>query len=240
MCTLLLNDISAGYGKIQIVHGISLTIEDNAITAILGPNGSGKSTLVKAVLGLSTVFSGNISFNENDITGMKPSRVVSLGIGYVPQVDNVFPKMTLKENLEMGGLFQSNRLREKLEVVYQMFPLLKERKDEKAGKLSGGERQLLALGRALVTDPKVLLLDEPSAALSPKLTDLIFEKIVELAQKGIAIGLVEQNVRKALSVSKRAVILTSGRKVFEGETQTLRDKELGSVFLGSSIAKRKD
>lgn len=240
MCTLVLTNVSAGYGKIQIVHDISLTIEDNIITAILGPNGSGKSTLIKSIFGLSTIFSGKILFRDDDITHKSVNHVIMQGISYVPQVDNVFPNMTLNENLEMGGLFQMNKFKENVESVYQMFPLLKERKNEKARKLSGGERQMLALGRALVTDPKLLLLDEPSAALSPKLTDLIFTKIVELARSGIAVGLVEQNVKKALLVSERAIILTSGRKSFEGETESLRNRDLGKIFLGSSIGDRQE
>ncbi|TET98369.1 MAG: ABC transporter ATP-binding protein, partial [Dehalococcoidia bacterium] len=193
--------VVAGYGEVEILHGVSLVLNEAEIVAVIGPNGAGKSTLLKAVFGLLSVRSGRVQLLGREVTNLSPDRMVQTGMSYVPQVDNVFPSLTINENLEMGAFVRRDGLRERLERVYGLFPDIAGRRGERAGRLSGGERQMLALARALMLDPKVLLLDEPSASLSPIMVDSIFERIGEINRSGTAILLVEQNAKEALSFS---------------------------------------
>jgi len=226
--------VVAGYGEVEILHGVSLVLNEGEIVSVIGPNGAGKSTLLKAVFGLLSVRSGRVQLLERDVTNLSPDRIVQSGMSYVPQVDNVFPSLTINENLEMGAFVRRDGLRERLERVYGLFPDLTDRRGERAGTLSGGERQMLALARALMLDPKVLLLDEPSASLSPIMVDSIFEKIGEINRSGTAILLVEQNAKEALSFSSRAYVLAMGENRIEGKAAALLDnEEVGKLYLGA-------
>ena len=226
--------VVAGYGEVEILHGVSLVLNEGEIVAVIGPNGAGKSTLLKTVFGLVSVRSGSVQLLGREVANLSPDRIVQSGMSYVPQVDNVFPSLTINENLEMGAFVRRDGLRERLERVYEMFPDLAGRRGERAGRLSGGERQMLALARALMLDPKVLLLDEPSASLSPIMVDSIFEKIGEINRGGTAIVLVEQNAKEALSFSSRAYVLAMGENRIEGESKGLLDnEEVGKLYLGA-------
>jgi len=226
--------VVAGYGEVEILHGVSLVLNEAEIVAVIGPNGAGKSTLLKAVFGLLSVRSGRVQLLGREVTNLSPDRMVQTGMSYVPQVDNVFPSLTINENLEMGAFVRRDGLRERLERVYGLFPDLTGRRGERAGRLSGGERQMLALARALMLDPKVLLLDEPSASLSPIMVDSIFDKIGEINRSGTAVVLVEQNAKEALSFSSRAYVLAMGENRIEGESGGLLDnEEVAKLYLGA-------
>lgn len=226
--------VVAGYGEVEILHGVSLVLNEAEIVAVIGPNGAGKSTLLKAVFGLLSVRSGRVQLLGREVTNLSPDRIVQTGMSYVPQVDNVFPSLTINENLEMGAFVRRDGLRERLERVYGLFPDIADRRGERAGRLSGGQRQMLALARALMLDPKVLLLDEPSASLSPIMVDSIFDRIGEINRSGTAILLVEQNAKEALSFSTRAYVLAMGENRIEGEAAGLLDnEEVGKLYLGA-------
>jgi ABC-type branched-subunit amino acid transport system ATPase component len=226
--------VVAGYGEVEILHGVSLVLNEAEIVAVIGPNGAGKSTLLKAVFGLLSVRSGRVQLLGREVTNLSPDRMVQTGMSYVPQVDNVFPSLTINENLEMGAFVRRDGLRERLERVYGLFPDIADRRGERAGRLSGGQRQMLALARALMLDPKVLLLDEPSASLSPMMVDSIFDRIGEINRSGTAILLVEQNAKEALSFSTRAYVLAMGENRIEGEAAGLLDnEEVGKLYLGA-------
>ena len=225
--------IVAGYEEVEILHGVSVSIEPEEIVAIIGPNGAGKSTLLKTIFGLLPARQGRIVFQGEEITNQPPDRIVGKGISYVPQTDNVFPSLSINENLEMGAYIRQDNVSERLEHVYGLFPDLASRRRDNAGKLSGGQRQMLALARALMLDPKVLLLDEPSASLSPKMVGSLFEKIREINQGGTAILLVEQNAREALSFSSRGYVLATGENRLEGEASgLLSNEEVAKLYLG--------
>ena len=226
-------DIKAGYGGVEILHGISIGVDKGEIISIIGPNGAGKSTLMKTILGLLKPTHGKITFDGHDITGLAPDKIVRRGICYVPQTDNVFPSLTVEENLEMGAFIRKDDFRGRMKEVYGIFPDLKEAKRFRVGKLSGGQRQMVAMARALMLDPQVLLLDEPSSSLSPRLVNLIFEKIVEINQSGVGILVVEQNARKALKLCHRGYVLAMGRKKFEDTGQALLNNEkVAKLYLG--------
>ena len=226
-------DVVAGYGEAEILHGVSIAVEEGEMVAIIGPNGAGKSTLLKTIFGLIPTRAGSVHLGSHDITHDSPDGIVKAGMSYVPQVENVFPSLSINENLEMGAYVRQNGLRERLGVVYDMFPDLTERRSDGAGKLSGGQRQMLALARALMLDPQVLLLDEPSAGLSPKMVDSIFSKIVDINRAGTAVLLIEQNAREALSFSNRAYVLVTGENRMEGDAKTMLDnEEVGRLYLG--------
>jgi ABC-type branched-subunit amino acid transport system ATPase component len=226
--------VVAGYGEVEILHGVSLVLNEGEVVAVIGPNGAGKSTLLKAVFGLLSVRSGCVELLGREVTNLSPDRMVRSGMSYIPQVDNVFPSLTINENLEMGAFVRRDGLQERLERVYELFPVLASRRGERAGRLSGGERQMLALARALMLDPKVLLLDEPSASLSPIMVSSIFEKIGEINRGGTAILLVEQNAKEALSFSGRAYVLAMGENRFEAEAKSILDnEEVGKLYLGA-------
>ena len=216
-------DIEAGYGDATIIQGVSIQVAEGEIVAIVGPNGSGKSTLIKSFLGFARLFQGRVLYQGKDITGVASHRAVSLGIGYVPQINNVFPNLTIAENLDMGAYHRGGKasIKAGMAEIYRMFPELGARKNGLAGNLSGGERQMLAIARAMMAQPKVLFLDEPLASLSPKPTSVILSKMESIRENGIAIIIVEQNVRKALSISNRGYVLVNGTCAMEGDAASL-------------------
>ena len=220
---LTIKNIDAGYGDVIIVHSVSITVGESETIAIVGPNGSGKSTLLKSLLGFAKLFQGQVLYQERDVTGKAADQLVSLGIGYVPQINNVFSNLTIAENLDMGAYLRKGKtaIKSAIEEVYDMFPELKVRKNSLAGNLSGGERQMLAIARAMMAQPKVLLLDEPLASLSPKPISVLLSKLENIEQAGTAIVIVEQNVKKALSISKRGYVLIDGACAMEGDANSL-------------------
>jgi neutral amino acid transport system ATP-binding protein len=229
--------LEAGYADVNILHGVSITVPAGSVVSVVGPNGAGKSTLLKAIYGLLKPRGGRVLFcpsaDARDIAGLRPNRITALGLNYVPQLDNVFPNMSVSENLEMGAYLRDGDSEEQLEKVYAWFPVLARRRRQRAGTLSGGERQMLALGRALMVDPKVLLLDEPSAGLAPTVVDTIFAKIVEINEAGVSIVLVEQNARRSLAMSQYAYVLDMGRNRFAGAgSDLLHDPKVVDLYLG--------
>jgi ABC-type branched-subunit amino acid transport system ATPase component len=234
MKILQIDNLTAGYGKSIIINEVSIDVENGEIVGIVGPNGSGKSTLLKSICGLTTISNGKIIFRGIDITRYKTDMLIRLGIVYVPQLDNIFSELTVVENLEMGiiSLNIKSDLNDRIEEMFNIFPILKMRRNERAVTLSGGERQMLAIARALMSRPQLLLLDEPAASLSPKVANEIFEKLQEINRMGSTLLVVEQNVHRVLSVSNRGYVLVSGQKVLEGDSKTLLSMDLGSVFLG--------
>jgi len=233
MTILNLENISAGYGEMNIIHQVGLRLEPGQIVSIIGPNGAGKSTLLKTIFGILTPGDGKITLQDEEITGLKPDKIAKMGISYVPQVDNVFPSLTIEENLEMGAFIRKDDYSHRLEEVYHLFPILSERHNQKAGQLSGGQRQMVAMGRALMVDPRVLLLDEPSAGLAPLLVSMIFEKILEINATGVAIIIVEQNAREALKMAHHGYVLAMGRNVLDGSgVALLANEEVGRLYLG--------
>ncbi len=226
--------IVTGYGEVDILHGVSLLVEEGEIIAVIGPNGAGKSTLLKSVFGLLKLRKGKLLLDGADATGLSPQKMVRRGVSYVPQSENVFPSLTILENLEMGAFVNGgNGFRQRASEVFDLFPALAERPHAKAGKLSGGQRQMLALARALMLQPKLLLLDEPTASLSPKMVGDIFAKIHDINQKGVAILIVEQNAREALKLCHRGYILVMGRNAMEDTSQNLlNSEEVGRLYLG--------
>jgi ABC-type branched-subunit amino acid transport system ATPase component len=227
--------IHAGYGKLEILHGVSLEVRPQELVSVIGPNGAGKSTGFKTIVGLLRPTSGRILFDGKEVTGLPPYEVLRLGLAYVPQGRIVFPQMTVLENLEMGAYIESDpaRVKEALERVYALFPILAERRHQKAGTMSGGEQQMVAIGRALMTTPKLILLDEPSLGLSPKFVTQIFDKLLEMKRAGYTLMVVEQNAAKALSVADRGYVLELGRNRFEGTGQALlSNPEVKRLYLG--------
>lgn len=233
MAILEAKRIRAGYGETEILHSVFVKVDEAEIVSIIGPNGAGKSTLLKTILGLLKPIEGRVILNAEDITDLEPDRIIRKGICYVPQTDNVFPSLTVEENLEMGAFIRKDDYKNRIKEIYGIFPQLKERRKDRAGKLSGGQRQMVAIGRALMLEPKVLLLDEPSASLAPKLVQLIFQKILDINSSGVAILMVEQNTREALKVAHRAYVLAMGRNRFHDTGQALlKNKEVGRLYLG--------
>jgi ABC-type branched-subunit amino acid transport system ATPase component len=232
---LAAEDIHAGYGRLPILHGVTLRVGIREVVSIIGPNGAGKSTTFKVIVGLLHPQQGRVRLAGEDITGRRPDEVLRRGLAYVPQGRIVFPQMTVLENLEMGAYVERDRGRigEALERVRRLFPVLGERARQKAGTLSGGEQQMLAIGRALMTQPRVLLLDEPSLGLSPKFLGVIFDKLAELKAAGLTMMIVEQNAVKALSVADRGYVLELGRNRFEGAGPALlADPDVKRLYLG--------
>jgi neutral amino acid transport system ATP-binding protein len=235
---LQVEDVYAGYVKdLDILQGVNFRIDAGELVAVIGPNGAGKSTLVKTIFGLLTPHQGKITFKGESIGGLKPDQIVARGMCYVPQIANVFPSLTVEENLEMGGFIRQDSIQPLKEKIFDTFPVLKRRHRQRAGTLSGGERQMLAMGRALMLQPSLLLLDEPSAALSPILVTSVFEQIKSINQGGTAIILVEQNARKALEMAHRGYVLESGRDALDGPgSQLLNDPKVGELYLGAGSA----
>ena len=233
MSLLTVSNIVAGYGETEILHGVSIAIEEGHIVTIIGPNGSGKSTLLKAIFGLVKPKAGQVLFQGKDITGHAPETVVRKGISYVPQSSNIFPSLSINENLEMGAFIRTDDFRHRLDEVYSLFPDLAGRRKDRAGTLSGGQRQMLALARALMLDPGLLLLDEPSAGLAPNLVGSVFEKILGINRAGVAILLVEQNAREALKLSSWGYILASGQNQLEDRGENLlSNPDVTRLYLG--------
>jgi ABC-type branched-subunit amino acid transport system ATPase component len=233
MTILKVDNLSAGYGKLDILKDVHLHVQSGDIVSVIGPNGAGKSTLLKSIFGLLTPRTGTIRLKDADITGLKPDRIARHGISYVPQVDNVFASMTIEENLQMGAFIRKDDFSRRMEEVYDLFPVLSERKKQKAGQLSGGQRQMVAMGRALMLDPVLLLLDEPSAGLAPNLVDSIFEKIKEVNATGVSIIIVEQNAKKALEMADHGYVLAMGKNVLDDTGEALlANEEVGRLYLG--------
>ena len=233
MAILEMTDIHGGYGGANILNGVSIAIEADEIGVIVGPNGAGKSTTLKALFGLLTVSQGKISFNGSDITNMVPEALVRHGLSFMPQEFNVFPTLSVEENLEMGAYIRRDNFRYLIDKVYHFFPPLKEKYRQPAGELSGGQRQMVAMGRALMTEPKLLLLDEPTAGLSPRYMGEIFERIIEVNADGVGILMVEQNARQALALAHRGFVLAGGQNRFTGTgAELLADPEVAKSFLG--------
>jgi len=225
--------VVSGYGEVDILHGVSLLVEEGEIVSVIGPNGAGKSTLLKSVFGLLKLRKGKLLLDGADATGLPPQKMVRKGVSYVPQSENVFPSLTILENLEMGAFIGGNNFKERLSEVYDLFPILAERPHAKAGKLSGGQRQMLALARALMLQPRLLLLDEPTASLSPRMVGDILTKIRDINEKGVAILIVEQNAREALNLCHRGYVLVMGRNAMEDTGQNLlHSEEVGRLYLG--------
>jgi len=231
---LEVNGVAAGYVKgLNILQGIDLVVTEGEIVSIIGPNGAGKSTLLKAVMGLIQTSAGRYYLNGLEKTSLSTHRIVEEGVGYVPQVENIFPSLTIQENLEIGGWILKRNTHASLVNIYEKFPLLYERKGDRAGNLSGGQRQLLALARALVTSPSILLLDEPSAGLSPVAISDVFNTIKEINDSGVSILLVEQNAKRALNFSDRGYVLDQGRNAYQGKGQELLDDpRVVDLYLG--------
>tara|TARA_Y100001970_G_scaffold219154_1_gene268852 strand:+ start:465 stop:1178 length:714 start_codon:yes stop_codon:yes gene_type:complete len=227
------NGIAAGYVKgLNILQGVDLVVHEGEIVSIIGPNGAGKSTLLKAIMNLIRVSAGRFYINGIEKTNISTHKIVLEGIGYVPQVENVFPSLTIEENLEIGAWSVSNK-KESLKNIYSTFPMLSDRKKDKAGNLSGGQRQILALARALITSPNLLLLDEPSAGLSPVAIGEVFDSIKEINDSGVSILLVEQNAKRALAFSDRGYVLDQGRNAYQGRgEELLNDSRVIDLYLG--------
>lgn len=233
MTVLEIQELDAGYGDLQILSNVDMTVDDGEYVTIVGPNGAGKSTAMKSVLGLTTYMDGSIALNGESIEGMDTNAVIERGVSYVPQSDNLFPSMTVRENLLMGAFSLPDVPEDRLEDVLDRFPILKERQRQRAGTMSGGQQQMLAMGSALMVDPDILLLDEPSAGLAPELVEDMFDRIDEISDAGTAVLMVEQNAKEALRRCDRGYVLVNGENAYEGPgDELLRDQEVRERFLG--------
>ena len=233
MSLLYAAGLIGGYGEVDILHGVDIEVNAGEIVVIIGPNGAGKSTAMKAIFGLVALRSGTTIFDGQDITGVSADRLVAAGMGYVPQERNVFRTLSVRENLEMGAFQKPANVRRKIAEVLALFPPLAEKLDQAAGELSGGQRQMVAMGRALMMEPRLLLLDEPTAGLSPLYMDQIFERIIAINRAGVGVLLVEQNARQALAVAHRGYVLATGRNRMTGSASALlANREVAESFLG--------
>ncbi len=233
MALLEAKGVVGGYGGADILHGVSLNVDAGEVVVIIGPNGAGKSTAMKAVFGLVKVRQGHVKFDGNDIANERPDRIVRLGLCYVPQEKNIFAGLSVHENLEMGGFIRPDDIGPELERVYRVFPDLNERRRTRAGDLSGGQRQMVAIGRALMLKPRILLLDEPTAGLSPRMIELIFDRIREINRLDIGVLMVEKNAKLALSFAHRGYVLAMGQNRFEDTgPNLLANREVAEMFLG--------
>ncbi|MFC7097690.1 ABC transporter ATP-binding protein [Halobaculum marinum] len=233
MSLLEISDLDAGYGDLQVLSGVELSVEDGEYVTIVGPNGAGKSTVMKTVVGIASHQSGSISYRGTEIAGTSPEEIVREGIGYVPQTDNVFPTLTVAENLRLGAYVLDGVPADRKRDVYDRFPALAERPDEEAGSLSGGQQQMLAMGCALMLDPDLILLDEPSAGLSPDLVDEMFDRVDEINDAGTTVLMVEQNAKEALRRCDRGYVLANGENRYEDDGDALlSDEEVRRQFLG--------
>ena len=233
MALLDVDDLDAGYGDLQILEGVDLTVDDGEYVTIVGPNGAGKSTVMKSIFGLTTFMGGTITFDGEEISNRRPEDIIRTGIGYVPQSDNVFPSLSVMENLEMGAYILDDVPQERVRRVFDRFPILEERKTQKAGTMSGGQQQMLAMGRALMLDPDLLMLDEPSAGLAPDLVDEMFDRIDTINDDGTAILMVEQNAKEALRRCDRGYVLVQGQNRYENAGDALlANEQVRQDFLG--------
>ncbi|MHC4448354.1 MAG: ABC transporter ATP-binding protein [Planctomycetota bacterium] len=228
-----MKDVRGGYGDADILTGLDLSVERGEVVAIIGANGAGKSTAMRAVFGLLIIRGGSITFDGTDITGWKPERVVRQGVCYVPQTNNVFPSLSVRENLEMGAFLRNDDISKQMDHVYELFPPLRERAEQPAGVLSGGQRQMVAMGRALMLEPRRLLLDEPTAGLSPKYMGEIFKIVRDVNATGVSILLVEQNAKQALAIADKGYVLVTGKTRFTDTGANLgANREIAEMFLG--------
>lgn len=226
-------NITCGYSSVDILSDCTIGVKRGQIASIVGPNGAGKSTAMKAIFGLLDIRKGQIFLDGEDITNLRPQERVLKGMGFVPQTNNIFPSLSVQENLEMGAFIQAKNCEDMLNYIYELFPILKDKRHQQAGELSGGQRQQVAVGRALMTNPKVLMLDEPSAGVSPIVMEGIFKKIKEIANQGTAILMVEQNAKQALAISDLGFVLNQGKNLFTDTGKSLLDnKEVRQAFLG--------
>jgi ABC-type branched-subunit amino acid transport system ATPase component len=238
---LALRDVSAGYGFIQILYGVSLHVNEGEIVSVIGPNGAGKSTTFKIVMGLINYLGGDVVYQGRSLVGERADRILGFGLAYVPQGRVVFTQMTVRENLEMGAYLEHDRARitSAMERVFALFPRLAERRRQMAGSMSGGEQQMLAMARGLMMRPKMMMLDEPSLGLSPRLVDEVFDKIVEMSKDGLTVMLVEQNAARALEISDRGYVLELGRNRYEGAGRDLLDDpDVRRMYLGGTPTRR--
>ncbi len=233
MISLMGKDITAGYGGVDIIKNVNLYVNEGEIVVIVGPNGAGKSTVMKSILGLLNLSSGSVDFSGKVITNMLPQDRVSLGIAFVPQSQNVFTGMTVQENLEMGAFLRQDNITDTIDQIYELFPVLKEKRNQSVGELSGGQRQQVAFGRALMTLPKILMLDEPTAGVSPIVMDDLFSRIIEVGKTGVGILMVEQNAKQALGIANRGYVMVNGENRIEGTGQELlNNPDVRKSFLG--------
>lgn len=233
MTFLTAENMTGGYGGADILHGCTITAAEGEIAVIVGPNGAGKSTAMKAVFGMLDIHTGSVKLDGEDITKLSPQARVAKGMAFVPQTNNVFPTMSVEENLEMGAFLRDDDILVTMEQVYTLFPILKDKRRQNAGELSGGQRQQVAVGRALMTQPKLLMLDEPTAGVSPIVMDELFDRIIEVARSGISILMVEQNARQALNIADKGYVLVQGRNRFTDTGEALlANPEVRKSFLG--------
>ena len=234
---LELDGVSGGYGGSEILHGISLKVEPKEIVVIIGPNGAGKSTAMKAVFGLLQLNGGHVRLDGAEITNQEPQQVVRKGVCYVPQTENIFPNLTVQENLEMGAYVRDDDYRPRMKEIYELFPPLAEKKEQAAGTLSGGQRQMVAMGKAMMLEPKILLLDEPTAGLSPKFRGEIFKVVRDINATGTPILMVEQNAKQALNIADRGYVLVDGQnRIDDTGAALLANSEVAEMFLGGGKA----
>jgi branched-chain amino acid transport system ATP-binding protein len=235
---LEVKDLYGGYGKITILNGVSFKIEEGSITTVIGPNGAGKSTVFKAIFGLLSIYSGQVLLGGEDVTGLKPREMIGRGVTYVPQGRNVVPQLSVYHNLELGGITAKDqgRLRGRIETVMDQFPILRERRAQKAVELSGGQQKQLEVARALLLDPKLMLIDEPSIGLSPNLVQEVFQTLIRLRDQGVTILMVEQNAKAALAISDFGLVLELGQTRMQEKAQKLlNDPRVGQLFLGGHV-----
>ena len=233
MINLSGKNITAGYGGVDIIKDINLYVSEGEIVVIVGPNGAGKSTAMKSMLGMLNLTSGSVEFTSMDITKMLPQDRVNLGIAFVPQTHNVFTGMSVEENLEMGAFLRNDNIKNTIDQIYELFPVLKEKRNQNTGELSGGQRQQVAFGRALMTMPKILMLDEPTAGVSPIVMDELFSRIIEVGKTGVGILMVEQNAKQALGIADRGYVLVNGKNSRDGTGQELlNNPDVRKSFLG--------
>jgi len=235
MMTLLeISNIVSGYGGTDVLHGVSMYVDQDEIVTIIGPNGAGKSTLFKTIMGYLIPTAGSILFSGEEVTHLEPNKKVERGMAYVPQLENVFPSLTVQENLEMGGYSKDKEAAKRgIEYAYRTFPVLKQKRNKRASTLSGGERQMLAMGRALMTKPNLILLDEPSAGLAPKVTEAVFDQILNLHKEGVGIIIIEQDAYRSLSISDRAYVLAMGQNQFDDSAdKILNNEQIREAYLG--------